>query len=140
MSSTKIWNFYGEMQHSWAIQVTSDASSHMMMKTNRVHPPLPTYPSYFHSIWMIWNIRNMVGTHWELKGNTIDISCEPGKNEKNIPHPPSHPPKKLERKKIKRPCLYLGPSHWLHEISLPKRIYHHFWPGPSTPCNKHPTL
>jgi hypothetical protein len=23
----------------------------------------------------------------------------------------------------------LGPSHWLHEISLPKRLGHHFWPG-----------
>jgi hypothetical protein len=23
----------------------------------------------------------------------------------------------------------LGPSHWLHEISLPKRVHHHFWPG-----------
>jgi hypothetical protein len=23
----------------------------------------------------------------------------------------------------------LGPSHWLHEISLPKRVCHHFWPG-----------
>jgi hypothetical protein len=23
----------------------------------------------------------------------------------------------------------LGPSHWLHEISLPKRVPHHFWPG-----------
>jgi len=23
----------------------------------------------------------------------------------------------------------LGPSHWLHEISLPKGVHHHFWPG-----------
>jgi hypothetical protein len=22
----------------------------------------------------------------------------------------------------------LGPSHWLHEISLPKKVRHHFWP------------
>jgi hypothetical protein len=21
----------------------------------------------------------------------------------------------------------LGPSHWLHEISPPKRVWHHFW-------------
>jgi hypothetical protein len=21
----------------------------------------------------------------------------------------------------------LGPSHWLHEISPPKKVYHHFW-------------
>jgi hypothetical protein len=25
-------------------------------------------------------------------------------------------------------CM-LGPSHWLHEISLPKRLCHHFWHG-----------
>jgi hypothetical protein len=44
----------------------------MMMKTNPVRPaPNPTYTSYFHPIWMIWKIRNMVGTHWELKGNTV---------------------------------------------------------------------
>jgi hypothetical protein len=24
-------------------------------------------------------------------------------------------------------CM-LGPSHWLHEISLSKRVCHHFWP------------
>jgi hypothetical protein len=36
-----------------------------------------------------------------------------GKNEKKTRH--------LE-------CM-LGPSHWLHEISLPKRICHHFWLG-----------
>jgi hypothetical protein len=23
----------------------------------------------------------------------------------------------------------LGPSHWLHEICLPKRVFHHFRPG-----------
>jgi len=23
----------------------------------------------------------------------------------------------------------LGPSHWLQEISLPKRVCHYFWPG-----------
>jgi len=22
----------------------------------------------------------------------------------------------------------LGPSQWLHETSLPKRVHHHFWP------------
>jgi hypothetical protein len=29
------------MQPSWAIEVTSDASGHMMMKTNPVPPPPP---------------------------------------------------------------------------------------------------
>jgi hypothetical protein len=23
----------------------------------------------------------------------------------------------------------LEPSHWLHKISLRKRVHHHFWPG-----------
>jgi len=23
----------------------------------------------------------------------------------------------------------LGPSHWLHEISLPRRVCHYFWRG-----------
>jgi hypothetical protein len=23
----------------------------------------------------------------------------------------------------------VGPSPWLHEISLPKRVHHHFWHG-----------
>jgi len=35
----------------------------------------------------------------------------------------------LIRKKSKAPEGMLGPSHWLHEISLPKRVPHHFWPG-----------
>jgi hypothetical protein len=33
----------------------------------------------------------------------------------------------------------LGPSHWLHEISLPKRIGHHFWAWANTSCKEHPT-
>ncbi len=40
------------------------------------------------------------------------------------------PPQNLKGKKKARhlECL-LGPSHWLHEISLPKRVCHYFWRG-----------
>jgi len=35
----------------------------------------------------------------------------------------------LKGKKARHLECLLGPSHWLHEISLPKRVHHHFWPG-----------
>jgi hypothetical protein len=25
--------------------------------------------------------------------------------------------------------VHAKPSHWLHEISIPKTVHHHFWPG-----------
>jgi len=55
-----------------------------------------------------------VQTHWEA-----------GKYEKI----PPLPRKKHKRKKSKAGECMLGPSRWLHEISLPKRLGHHFWPG-----------
>jgi len=47
--------------------------------------------------------------------------------------PPPSPPLPSQKSKGKKArhlfeCM-LGPSHWLHEISLPKRVCHHFWPG-----------
>jgi hypothetical protein len=36
---------------------------------------------------------------------------------------------RLIRKKARHLECMLGPSHWPHEISLPKRVPHHFWPG-----------
>jgi len=34
----------------------------------------------------------------------------------------------------------LGPFHWLHEISLHKRVCQDFWPGLIIPlCKEHPT-
>jgi hypothetical protein len=72
-------------------------------------------------------LRNW-GTCWEpignLKGNILRTHWEAGKYEK-IPHPL---PSKHKRKKRHLECM-LGPSRWLHEISLPKRLGHHFWPG-----------
>jgi hypothetical protein len=37
-------------------------------------------------------------------------------------------PPKLKGKKARHLECMLGPSHWLHEISLPKRVPRHFWP------------
>jgi hypothetical protein len=38
-------------------------------------------------------------------------------------------PLNLKGKKARHLECRLGPPHWLHEISLPKRVCHHFWPG-----------
>jgi len=78
----------------------------------------------------IGNLGNILGTHWEFKGNIMGTHWNQGKMKKN----PSPPSKKLKRKQHKAPERMLRPSHWLHEISLPKRIHHHFRPGliPST--------
>jgi hypothetical protein len=39
------------------------------------------------------------------------------------------PRKKFKGRKAKLLECMLGPSHWLHEVSIPKRVRHHFWPG-----------
>jgi len=61
----------------------------------------------------IGNLGNKLGTQWE-----------PAKNEKKILPPPN-----LKGKKARQLECMLGLSHWLHEICLPKRVRHHFWPG-----------
>jgi len=67
------------------------------------------------------HIGNLLGTETEHVGNTLGTRKKMKKN-------PSHP--KLERKQKARylECM-LGASHWLHEISLPKKVSHHFWLG-----------
>jgi len=40
-----------------------------------------------------------------------------------------HLPPPTYKEKARHLDGMLGPSHWLHEISLPKRVRHHFWPG-----------
>ncbi len=60
------------------------------------------------------HIENLMRTHWEL-----------GENDA----PPLPPTPKLKWKKARHLECMLGPSHWLREISLPKRVCHHFWPG-----------
>jgi hypothetical protein len=72
-------------------------------------------------------LRNR-GTYWELEGNIVRTHWEAGKYEKNLcPHP--RPPQNIKGKKARHLEFMLGPSPWLHEISLPKRLGHHFWPG-----------
>jgi hypothetical protein len=53
-----------------------------------------------------------------------------GKMEKkNLPSHPPPPPQNLQGKSKAHLDGMLGPSHWLHEISLPKKVHHHFWHG-----------
>jgi hypothetical protein len=56
-------------------------------------------------------LGNIVQTHWEARIN--------GKET---------PPPNIKGKKKRHLECMLGPSHWLYEISLPKRLGHHFWP------------
>jgi len=57
--------------------------------------------------------------------------------KKNPAAPPR--PTKLKRKKKARHLQYvLGSSHWLHEISLCKRIPNHFLAWANTLCKEHP--
>jgi hypothetical protein len=76
-----------------------------------------------------------MGTHWELgernenlmgtlKWNVVGTHWEPGEKIPPLPRPPN-----LKGKKARHLECMLGPSHWLHEISLPKRVRHLFWPG-----------
>ncbi len=39
------------------------------------------------------------------------------------------PPQTYKEKKARQLECILGPFHWVHEISLPKRVRLHFWPG-----------
>jgi len=54
------------------------------------------------------------GTWWEQIENQ-------GKMKK-------YPPQNLKGKSARHLECMLGPSHWLHEIYLQKRVPHHFWP------------
>jgi hypothetical protein len=56
------------------------------------------------------------GTHWE-----------PKKNEKK-PSPPWPLLPKFKRNKSKAPWVHPWAFHWLHEISIPKRVRHHLEP------------
>jgi len=70
------------------------------------------------------HIGQLIATHWELKGNIVGTHWELGRNETTPPPLPN-----LKSKKARHLECMLGPSYWLHEISLPKRVHHHFWPG-----------
>jgi hypothetical protein len=45
--------------------------------------------------------------------------------KKNLSRRPSTQPQNIKGKKARHLECMLGPSHWLHEISLPKRLGHH---------------
>jgi hypothetical protein len=59
-------------------------------------------------------IENRVGTHWEHRGNT--------KIKRNLN------PSFLNGKETGS-SWYVESSHWLPEISTPKNVHQHFWPG-----------
>jgi len=61
----------------------------------------------------IGNLKNLMEIHWELKGNTLGTKEKWKKN----------PFVFLKGKKTRHLECMLGPSHWLHEISLPKRVF-----------------
>jgi hypothetical protein len=83
-------------------------------------------------------LGKILGTHWELERNIVRTHWEVEENEKKI-FPPPHPTQNIKGKKTKHLECMFGPSHWLHEISLSKRLHHHFWHG-LTPLAKNTPL
>jgi hypothetical protein len=71
---------------------------------------------------MIWKLRNMVGTHWELKGNTIGTHYEPRKNEKKSSHPPHPPPPNFKGKKSSHLDCILGLAIGCMKFLFPKEF------------------
>jgi hypothetical protein len=70
-------------------------------------------------------LGNLMGTHWELERNIMITHWELGKHlKKSFPLHPN-----LKGKKARHLECMLRPSCWRHEISFPKRVFHHFWPG-----------
>jgi hypothetical protein len=55
------------------------------------------------------------------------------------PSPHLSPLQNIKGKKERHLECMLGPSHWLHEISLLKRLGHHFWPGLTALAKNTPT-
>jgi len=102
----------------------------------------PFWPTYIGQRWTtfakVYGIKvrsameeNMLGntlgtweTYWESDGNPLGTLKEHIENQRKMKKKSFAPT--LKRNKSKPPWM---PSHWLHEISLPKRVGHHFWPG-----------
>ncbi len=64
-------------------------------------------------------LGNLKETWWE------HIKNKEGKKRKKEKVPPPHP----QKEKQGPSWMHAEPSHWLHEISISKTIYHHFWTG-----------
>jgi hypothetical protein len=53
----------------------------------------------------------------------------PALGHKRFTIAPQEKKEKPKGKKARHLDSMLGPSHLPHEIPLPKRVHHHFWPG-----------
>ncbi len=69
------------------------------------------------------HIEDMMVIYWEFKGNIMGA-----KENWKISSSESTRPPNLKGKNTKHLACVFGPSLWLHEISPPKRVHHHFWP------------
>jgi hypothetical protein len=69
------------------------------------------------------HIGNLMGTHWELEGNMV------GTKDFLIKILPPPSTQNIKEKKSRHFECMLSPFHWLHEISISKIVWHHFWPG-----------
>jgi hypothetical protein len=83
---------------------------------------------------LAWKVQCPDG-HWTVhyphqiqleKKTSPPTNWEAAKNEKKSPPPP---PQNIKGKKALHLECMLGPSHWLHEISLPKYLVTIFGPG-----------
>ncbi len=79
---------------------------------------------------VLGNTLGTWGIHWVPDGNPFRTWKEHSGNRLRTRGKwKKHPPQNLEGKSARHLECMLGPSHWLHEIYLQKRVPHHFWPG-----------
>jgi hypothetical protein len=67
-----------------------------------------------------------MGMHWELKETAVGTR---EKWKKSSIHPLPLHSQTLKGKKPRHFECMIEPAHWLHKISLPKRVHHPFLPG-----------
>jgi hypothetical protein len=136
--------FFNLQQRSWLVQdffkkiklwrLPGIEASTLKYRVPPLWPPLYRWKedNICQSIWDESEVlrRTCWGMHWEL-GEHIENQGKMKKNPSPIPN--------WKGKKVRHLHCMLGPSHWLHEISLSKRVCHHFWPGLICPCKEQPT-